>query len=96
MLALLILVLSKTMVKLNMKIIAVVESDDYGPAAILDPTHITITRFNGFYLAASRCVFRNTPITCEISEETALSLIKKCVQCLNMSGNNNTLEIEKE
>lgn len=79
-----------------MKIIAVVESDDYGPAAILDPGHITITKFDGFYIAASRCVYTNSPITCEISEETALSLIQKGVQCLDMLSNNSTLEIEKE
>ena len=84
------------MVKLYMKIIAVVESDDYGPAAILDPSHITITKFNGFYLAASRCVFTGSPITCEISEQTALSLIQKGVQCLNMLGDKSTLESEKE
>ena len=79
-----------------MKIIAVVESDDYGPAAIVDPVYITITRFNGFYLAASRCVYTNSPITCEISEETALSLIAKGVQCLDMLSSHSTLEIEKE
>lgn len=79
-----------------MKIIAIVESDDYGPAAVLDPAQITITKFNGFYLAASRCVFTNSPITCEISEETALSLIQKGVQCLDMLGSNSTLETEKE
>ena len=79
-----------------MKIIAVVESDDYGPAAILDPAHISITKFNGFYLAASRCVYTGSPITCEISEETALSLIHKGVQCLDMIGSGSTLEIEKE
>lgn len=79
-----------------MKIIAIVESDDYGPAAVLDPAQITITKFNGFYLAASRCVFTNSPITCEISEETALSLIQKGVQCLDMLGSSSTLEAEKE
>lgn len=79
-----------------MKIIAIVESDDYGPAAVLDPAQITITKFNGFYLAASRCVFTSSPITCEISEETALSLIQKGVQCLDMLGSNSTLETEKE
>jgi len=79
-----------------MKIIAIAESDDYGPAAILDPSHITITKFNGFYLAATRCVFTNSPITCEISEETALALMEKGVQCLNMLGINNTVETEKE
>lgn len=79
-----------------MKIIAVAESDDYGPAAILDPSHITITKFNGFYLAATRCVFTSSPITCEISEKTALSLMEKGVQCLNMLGTNSTVETEKE
>lgn len=84
------------MVQLNMKIIAIAESDDYGPAAIIDPAHITITKFNGFYLAATRCVFTGSPITCEISETTALSLMEKGVQCLNMLGDNSTVETEKE
>lgn len=70
-----------------MEIIAVVESDDYGPAVILDPDHITITKCADFYLAATRCVFTNMPITCEISYETATELMKKGVKCLDIAFN---------
>lgn len=70
-----------------MEIIAIVESDDYGPAAVMDPDHITITKCADFYLAATRCVFTNTPITCEISEKTAKSLMKKGVKCLDIAFN---------
>jgi len=67
----------------SMEIIAVVESDDYGPAIIVDPEHITIFHFDDFYLGATRCMFSDRPITCEISEETAQSLIIKGVRCLD-------------
>jgi hypothetical protein len=79
-----------------MKIIAIVESDDYGPAAIIDPDHISVMKFDDFYLAATRCVFTNMPISIEISEETANDLIKKGVNCLSMSSDKTVLENEKE
>lgn len=79
-----------------MQIIAIVESDDYGPAAIVDPEHISVFRFDGFYLAASRCVFTNMPISLEISEETANNLTRKGVRCLSVSSNKTVLENEKE
>lgn len=66
-----------------MEIIAVVESDDYGPAVIVDPSHITVFHFADFYMAATRCMYSDRPITCEISEETASALIEKGVKCLN-------------
>lgn len=65
------------------EIIAIVESDDYGPAAIVDPEHITIFLFEDFYLAATRCMYTDRPITCEISEKTARSLMIKGVRCLD-------------
>lgn len=67
----------------TMEIIAVVESDDYGPAIILDPDQITVFHFDDFYMAASRCMFTDRPITCEISKEIALALIAKGVKCLS-------------
>jgi hypothetical protein len=67
----------------TMEIIAVVESDDYGPAIIVDPDHITVFYFEDFYMAATRCMYSDRPITCEISKETALALIEKGVRCLN-------------
>lgn len=67
----------------TMEIIAVVESDDYGPAIILDPEQITVFHFDDFYMAATRCMFTERPITCEISEEIAHALIEKGVRCLN-------------
>jgi hypothetical protein len=79
-----------------MKIIAIVESDDYGPAAIIDPDHISVMKFDDFYLAATRCVFTNMPISIEISEETANDLIKKGVNCLSMSSDTTVMENEKE
>ena len=79
-----------------MQIIAVVESDDYGPAAIVDPEQISVIRFDDFYLAATRCVFTNMPISVEISEETANELMQKGVKCLSMSSDKIVLENEKE
>lgn len=66
-----------------MEIIAIVESDDYGPAAILDPSHITIFHFDDFYIGATRCVYTDRPITCELTEEVAKLLMAKGVNCLN-------------
>lgn len=79
-----------------MQIVAIVESDDYGPAAIVDPEHITVLKFDDFYLAATRCLYTNQPISVEISEETADELIKKGVNCLSMSSDTTILENEKE
>ena len=79
-----------------MQIIAVVESDDYGPAAIVDPEQISVVKFDDLYLAATRCVFTNMPISVEISEETANELIQKGVKCLSMSSDKIVLENEKE
>jgi hypothetical protein len=67
----------------TMEIIAVVESDDYGPAAIMDPDQITVFHFEDFYLAATRCMYTDRPISCEITEEVALALIEKGVKCLS-------------
>jgi hypothetical protein len=53
-------------------------------------------KFDDFYIAATRCVFTNMPISLEISEETANDLIKKGVNCLSMSSNSTVLENEKE
>jgi hypothetical protein len=79
-----------------MQIIAVVESDDYGPDAIVDPEQISVVKFDDFYLAATRCVFTNMPISVEISEETANELMQKGVKCLSMSSDKIVLENEKE
>lgn len=70
----------------GMQIVAVVESDDYGPAVILDPEHISIVRVDEFFLAATRCVFTNQPISCEISAGTASALMRKGVRCINISS----------
>ena len=34
----------------SMRIVAVVESDDYGPAVILDPEHISILNIDDFFI----------------------------------------------
>jgi hypothetical protein len=67
-----------------MNIVAIVESDDCGPAVVLDSDYISIMKCDGFYIAATRCVYRGTPVTCEISEEDAQKLILKGVKCLDM------------
>jgi hypothetical protein len=66
-----------------MEIIAFVESDDCGPAAVLDTDMISIMQYGDFYVGASRCIFRGTPITCELTPEMAHKLIRKGVKCLN-------------
>lgn len=66
-----------------MEIVAIVESDDYGPAVILDPDHITIFHFHDFYIGATRCMYTDRPITCELNESTAKALMHKGVKCLN-------------
>lgn len=65
------------------EIVAIVESDDYGPAAILDPDQITIFQFEDFYLAATRCVYTDRPITCELDIDTVKGLMAKGVVVLN-------------
>jgi hypothetical protein len=68
-----------------MEIIAIVESDDCGPAVVLDSDYIAITKCSDFYLAAARCVYTHRPITCEISEEVANDLIQKGVKCIDIN-----------
>lgn len=70
----------------NMKIIAIVESDDYGAAVILDSDCISVTKIDDFYFAAARCVFTQMPITCEISESDAQALIDSGVNCISISS----------
>lgn len=72
----------------TMKIIAIVESDDYGAAAILDSDCISVTKIDDFYFAAARCVFTQMPITCEISEQDAKLLINQGVNCISISSDN--------
>jgi hypothetical protein len=69
----------------SMRIIAIVESDDCGPAVILDSDCISIAKCSDFYIAASRCVYTHRPITCEISEETAKHLMEKGVKCIDIN-----------
>jgi hypothetical protein len=71
-----------------MEIIAVAESDDCGPFVIMDSDLISIMKMGELYLAATRCAYRNTPITCEISQEQAADLIAKGVQCLDIEKQN--------
>ena len=66
-----------------MKIIAVVESDDYSGVAIIDPDHISVIKFDDTYFAASKCMHSGIAITCEISEEDANVLISKGVACIS-------------
>lgn len=77
-----------------MQVIAIVESDQRGPVAVIDPELITISKFDDFYLAATRCTFTSEPITCEISEEEAFKLMRKGVRCLSLSSHTHNTETE--
>jgi hypothetical protein len=70
-----------------MEIIAIAESDDCGPFVIMDNDMVSVMKMGDLYLAATRCAYRNTPITCEISKEDADLLISKGVQCLDIEKN---------
>ena len=79
-----------------MKIIAIVESDDYSGAAIVDPSYITITKISDFYLAATRCLFSDMPVTSEISEEQAEKLMANGVKCFDLSETNKPIKKNKQ
>jgi hypothetical protein len=69
---------------MNMKIIAIVESDDTGPVAILDPDLISIVSMQDLYLAATRDPYTERPITCEISAQDAAIFMSRGVKCLTL------------
>lgn len=79
-----------------MKIIAIVESDNYSGAAIVDPSYITVTKISDFYLAATRCLFSDIPVTSEISEEEADMLIANGVIFLDMNESKKTTKKNKQ
>ncbi len=79
-----------------MKIIAIVESDDYSGAAIVDPSYITITKISDFYLAATRCLFSDMPVTSEISEEQADKLMAYGVKCFDINETNEPIKKNKQ
>jgi hypothetical protein len=66
-----------------MKIVAIVESDDYSGAAILDPSHITVVQVDNTFFAASRCMFSGMGVTCEIDENIAYQLIGRGVELIS-------------
>jgi hypothetical protein len=69
-----------------MKIIAVIESDDFGGAAVIDASYLSITKFEeNFYLAATRCMYTQAPITCEITKEDAEKMILNGVKCFDLN-----------
>lgn len=67
-----------------MRIIAIAESDDCGPFAIVDSDLLFLIKMEDLYIAGTRCAYRNTPITCEVSEEDAMKLINSGVHCVDM------------
>ena len=69
-----------------MRIIGIVESDDYSGAAIVDPDFISVVHLNGCWLAASKCMFSHMPVTCEISKDQADKFIENGVKYLNFDG----------
>jgi len=79
-----------------MKIIAIVESDDYSGAAIVDPSYITITKISDFYLAATRCLFSDMPVTSEISEEQADKLMANGVKCFDINETDKPIQKNKQ
>jgi len=73
-----------------MKVIAVVESDDYSGAAILDPSFVTVVQIDNTYFAASRCMFSGRGVTSEITEDDAIHLLSSGVQLVSadsLTGN---------
>ena len=82
------MLVQKRLYNLFMDIIAVAESDDCGPFVIMETDLISIMKMGDLYLAATRCAYRNTPITCEISKEQAEELITKGVKCLDIEKQN--------
>lgn len=67
-----------------MKIIGIVESDDYSAAAIVDSGYISLVQTNNCWFAASRCMFSFMPVTCEVSEDSAKKFIENGVKCINL------------
>lgn len=67
-----------------MKIIGIVESDDYSGAAIIDTGYISIVQTNDCWIAASRCMFSHMPVTCEISKDDAQKFVDNGVKCFNL------------
>ena len=70
-----------------MKIIAIVESDDYSGAAIVDPSYITITKISDFYLAATSCLFSDMP---------ADKLMAYGVKCFDINETNEPIKKNKQ
>lgn len=67
-----------------MKIIGIVESDDYSGAAIIDTGFISIVQTNDCWIAASKCMFSHMPVTCEISKDDAQKFVDNGVKCFNL------------
>ena len=73
-----------------MRIIGIVESDDYSGAAIIDSDYISVVQMNGYWMAASKCMFSHMPVTCEISKEQADKFIENGVKYLNFDADTTT------
>lgn len=73
-----------------MRIIGIVESDDYSGAAIIDSDYISVVQMNGYWMAASKCMFSHMPVTCEISKEEADKFIENGVKYLNFDTDTTT------
>jgi hypothetical protein len=79
-----------------MRIIGIVESDDYSGAAIIDSDYISVVQMNGYWMAASKCMFSHMPVTCEISEEEADKFIENGVKYLNFDADTNPKKERKK
>jgi hypothetical protein len=68
-----------------MRIIAIVETEDCGPFAVLDPEAISVIKCSDFYLAATYCAFTGRALTSEINSDCADKLIANGVKCLDFN-----------
>lgn len=66
-----------------MRIVAIVESDDYSGVAVVDPSLISVIQVDDNFFAASRCMFSGIPVTCEISEDDAAKLLGRGVELVS-------------
>lgn len=68
-----------------MRIIAIVETEDCGPFAVIDPDAISIIKCSDFYIAATYCAFTGRALTAEINTDCADKLISNGVKCLDFN-----------
>lgn len=68
-----------------MRIIAIVETEECGPYAVIDPDAISVIKCSDFYIAATYCAFTGRALTAEINNDCAEKLISNGVKCLDFN-----------